>query len=241
MVFRPLPRHATVFGLLTILALSGSSSSLLALTPPRSAAAPRIVDAVDETRLVTLSGQIHRLASPKFDRGVVPDSMPLEHMYLQLKRSDEQEAALEQEIQDLQNPQSASYHQWLTAEQLGQSYGPSQQDIDTVVSWLTSQGLTVNMVHKSGMVIDVSGTAGQVNAAFHTQMHSYVVNGKTNVANATAPQIPAALAPVVTGFVSLNSFLPKPALMKPKQQFTFPCTGCPDGFDGLTQYDEAPG
>ncbi|MGC2402365.1 MAG: S53 family peptidase [Acidobacteriaceae bacterium] len=240
MALRPLPQRVPVFGLMTILALSGYSGSLLALTPAGSAAAPRIVDAVDENSLVTLPHQTHPLASPKFDRGAVEDSLPMEHMYLQLKRSAEQEAALEQQIQDLQDPHSGKYHQWLTAEQLGANYGPSQQDIDTVVSWLSSHGMTVNMVHKSGMVIDVSGTAGQINEAFHTQMHSYVVNGTSHVANASDPQIPAALAPVVAGFVSLNGFLPKPAVMKPKKQFTFPCTGCPDGFDGQTQYDESP-
>jgi subtilase family serine protease len=239
MALRPIPQRVPVFGLMTILALSCYSSSLSALTPARSAAAPRIVDAVDETKLVTLPHQTHPLASPRYDRGAVADSLPMEHMYLQLNRSSEQEAALAQQLQELQDPSSGKYHQWLTADQLG-NYGPSEQDINTVVSWLSSHGLTVNTVHKSGMVIDVSGTASQINEAFHTQMHTYVVNGKSYVANASDPQIPAALAPVVAGFASMNSFLPKPHIMKPKTQFTFPCNGCPDGFDGQTQFDEAP-
>ena len=46
----------------------------------------------------------------------------------------------------------------------------------------------------------------QLRSAFHTQIHKYVVNGETHYANATDPQIPAALAPVVSGFVSLNNF-----------------------------------
>jgi subtilase family serine protease len=79
-----------------------------------------------------------------------------------------------------------------------------------------------------------------VREAFHTEIHKYVVNGKQHIANASDPQIPAAVAPVVAGFVALNDFMPKPALIKPIKNFTFPCNGCPDGLNGVTQYDEAP-
>jgi pseudomonalisin len=57
-----------------------------------------------------------------------------------------------------------------------------------------------------------SGTAGQVASAFHTRMHSYRVNGETHLANATDPEIPAALAEVVQGLASLNDFHSRPAL-----------------------------
>ena len=36
------------------------------------------------------------------------------------------------------------------------------------------------------------------------------------------------MAPVVVGFV-LHNFMPKPALAKPVNAFTFPCNGCPVG------------
>ncbi len=98
----------------------------------------------------------------------------------------------------------------------------------------------MNRVSKNGLTIDVSGTAGQVRQTFHTEIHNYLVNGKQHIANAGDPQIPAALSPVVVGFVSLNDFMPKPALRKPKANFSFPCNGCPDGFNGIQFYDEAP-
>ena len=241
MALRRLPQNAPLLGLMTILAFGGYSGSALAANRAGSpTAAPRIVDAVDETKLVTLAGHTHPLAAPKYDRGPVADSLPMEHMYLELKRSTEQETALEQAIQEMQDPHSSKYHQWLTAEQLGRDYGPSQQDIDTVVAWLSSNGLQVNQVYKNGLTIDVSGTAGQVREAFHTQVHNYLVNGKQHIANASDPQIPAALSSVVVGFTSLNDFMPKAQVQKPKANFSFPCTGCPDGFNGLQLYDEAP-
>jgi subtilase family serine protease len=201
---------------------------------------PRIVDVIDETKLVTLTGNTHPLAISKYDQGPVSDSFPMEHMYLELRRSPEQEQTLNNLLADMENPKSANYHHWLSADELGRDYGPAQQDIETVTSWLSSHGLQVNGVSKSGLTIDISGTAGQVHEAFHTEIHTYKVNGQEHIANAGDPEIPAALATVVGGFNSLNDFMPAPAVRKPMGSFSFPCTGCPDGFAGNEQYDEAP-
>ena len=232
------PAHAASWAA-TALALSGLPGSAFAANQAGSPnAAPRIVDAVDETKLVTLAGR--PIPAAKYDQGAVDDSLLMEHMFLQLRRSPEQEKALDQTIESLQDPHSSSYHQWLTADKVGTNFGPAQEDIDTVVRWLALQGLHVNEVYKNGLTIDVSGTAGQVREAFGTEMHKYVVNGKQHIANAGNAQIPAALAPVVVGFVALDDFMPNPALSKAHRNFTFPCAGCPDGFDGTELYDEAP-
>jgi pseudomonalisin len=232
---------APSFGLLTILALSGFSGTALAANRAgSSSAAPRIVEAIDETQLVQLAGHTHPLASAQYDKGPVADSLPMEHMFLQLKRSPEQEAALARSIAEREDAKSSSYHQWMTAEELGEKYGPAEQDVETVTEWLTAHGMQVNAVSKNGLTIDVSGTAGQVRDTFHTEIHEYVVNGKQHVANATDPMVPAAVAPVVMGFVSLHNFMPRPALAKRKSGFTFDCNGCPPGFDGVPQFDEAP-
>jgi subtilase family serine protease len=225
--------------LLTCLVFSGSARIASGQAGSLSAN-PRIVNPVDETKLVRLTGNTHPLANPKYDQGPVSDSFPMEHMYLELQRSPGQEQALNNMLADMQNPQSASYHHWLTADELGKDYGPAQQDIETVVSWLGSRGMQVNGISKSGLTIDLSGTAGQVREAFHTEIHSYKVNGQSHIANANDPQIPAALAPVLAGFSSLNDFMPRQAMKKPSGNFSFPCTNCPDGFGGAEQYDEAP-
>ena len=57
----------------------------------------------------------------------------------------------------------------------------------------------------------------------------------------TAPRIPTALSSVVGGFVSLNDIRPQPQLIRPKKGFSFPCTGCPGGFNGAEQFDIGPG
>ena len=227
--------------LLSILAFIGFSGSALAADRAGSpTATPRIVDAIDESNLVQLTGQTHPLAVPKYDAGAVEDGFLMPHMFLQLRRGAEQEEALERSIDERQDPYSASYHQWLTAEDLGRNFGPAQGDVETISQWLSSHGLQVNSISKNGLTMDLSGTAGQVREVFHTEIHKYVVNGTQHIANVSDPLIPAALAPVVVGVVSLHNFMPKTALMKPINNFTFPCNGCPGGYSGVTQYDEAP-
>jgi subtilase family serine protease len=139
----------------------------------------------------------------------------------------------------MHDPHSANYRQWLNADQLGQNFGPAPEDIATVARWLSLHGFQVNTIHKTGLTIDVSGTAGQVRDTFHTEIHYYNVNGERHIANSSDPEIPAALAPVVVGISSLNDFMPKPVANK-LPGFTFPCKGCPDGFDNTIQYDEVP-
>ena len=175
----------------------------------QSTVQPRVTQAVDG-RMVQLKGNIHPLAQPQFDRGLAPDSLPADRMLLVLQRGPDQEAELQQLLEDQQTKSTPRYHQWLTPQEFGLRFGPADADIAAVTNWLTSQGFRVNRVGAGRTAIEFSGTAGQVRQAFHTEIHKFVVNGEEHWANATDPQIPAALAPVVRGVVSLNNFLKKP-------------------------------
>jgi subtilase family serine protease len=177
-----------------------------ALAAQNAAPAVRVVNPIDESQRVTLKGTVHPLANALNDRGAAPDSLQLDRMHLVLKRSASQEAALQQFISEMHTPGSANYHKWLTPAQFGAQFGPSDQDLATVQTWLTGHGFNVTKVNPGGQSIEISGNVAQLRSAFHTQIHKYVVNGESHFANANDPQIPAALAPVVSGFVSLNNF-----------------------------------
>lgn len=170
----------------------------------------RITQTIDETKLVVLKGDVHPLAQAEFDQGPISDAQPLHRMLLLLQRSPAQEASLESLLDARQDKSSPSYHQWLTPAQFGQQFGSADADIQTVTGWLQSQGFQVTNVTAGRTVIEFSGTAAPVRNAFHTEMHTYAVNGETHIANSSDPQIPAALAPVVVGPVSLNNFRKKP-------------------------------
>jgi subtilase family serine protease len=202
-----------------ILLLIGSSIALISQNTGRSATA-LIHDRVDENKLVTLAGNTRPEANPKNDLGAVADSLSMDHMMLQLKRSPEREQMAAQFVADLHNPKSPNFHKWLTSAEFGKNYGLADSDIQTITGWLESHGFTVNAVYPSGMVIDFSGSAGQVHRAFHTSIHNLDVDGVRHIANVSDPQIPSALAPAVAGVVSLHDFMPH-KLIRPAYTFTY--------------------
>ena len=177
-----------------------------------------ITQAIDEGRLVTLAGNTRPEAKSQSDLGPVRSDLHLD-MYLQLKRSPEQDLAAERFVESLTDKTSPNFHKWITPAEYGRRFGAASEDIATVSRWLESHGFTVNQVPANNMVIDFSGDAGRVREAFHTEIHTLDAAGKRHFANMSDPRIPAALLPAVTGVVSLNNFTPRPMFV-PKAEYT---------------------
>src|SRR6266568_3791166 len=172
----------------------------------------RIVEAVQNDKVVTLRGNVHPMARPANDRGSLPEQQPVTRMHVLLQRSADQEAALQRLLADQQDLNSSKFHSWLTPQEFGQQFGPAESDLQAVKDWLNSQGFTSLRVNNGRTLIEFNGTASQVRNAFHTEMHRLSVNAEEHFANMQEPQIPSALAPVVGGVVGLNNFRPKPML-----------------------------
>lgn len=181
---------------------------------------PRIAGRIDPTNLIALPGNTRPEANAKNDRGPISGTTYIEHMLLLLRRSPQQEQALEQYASDVTDHASPNFHQWLSPAEFGDRYGVAQEDLDAIASWLDSSGFTVNVVYSSGMMIDFSGFASSVRDVFHAEIHELDVHGVRHFANMRDPKIPAALAPVIQGIVSLNDFMPH-TMFKPRSEFTF--------------------
>ena len=179
------------------------------------AAAPQISGPIVESNLERLTGNPSPSAETSTDLGRVANDFPQEHILMMLRRGAAQQQALDHFMQQQYDPHSANFHKWLTPEQFGSLFGPSTKDSELVTGWLTQHGFTVNRIAAGRTFIDFSGTAGQVAAAFHTEIHHYQHHGEEHFANASDPLIPAALANVVSGFRALNDFHPKGVAHKP--------------------------
>ncbi len=166
----------------------------------------RLTQAIDETQFVRLRGNVHPLARPEFDQGVVGDATPMKRMMLVLQRGPEQQAALSKFMDEQLSKDSPNFHNWLTPEQFGKQFGPADADIQTVTDWLAHQGFQQIKVGAGRTAIEFSGNVAQVRNAFHTEIHQFNVNGESRQANLSDPQIPAALTPAVAGIVSLHNF-----------------------------------
>jgi subtilase family serine protease len=220
---------------------------------------PLITQPVDEAQLTVLKGNTHPLARPQFDLGTAPATLPMQRMLLVLKRSPEQESALTKLLDAQQDKSSPSYHKWLTPEDYGKQFGPTDTDIQTITAWLQSHGFQVGST-KGRTSLEFSGSASQVQEAFHTTIHKYLLNSQPYWANASDPSIPSALTSAVAGVASLNNF-PRKAMnilvgkfhrdkatgrFKPTQpEYTFPL-GCVENnfqngfcFYGVGPYDFA--
>jgi pseudomonalisin len=187
--------------LAALLLLAGCLVSVHAQNP-----VSRVVRAIDESQVETLYGNVHTMARAEFDQGTVEAETPLNKLVLQLEPSAAQQSELNALVQAQHNPQSPLYHKWLTPAQYGARFGASEQDVAKITSWLKNHGFTVDEIPASHRQVIFSGTVGQVEDTFHTELHQYRVNGESHVANSQDPQIPAALSGVVSGIVSLHSF-----------------------------------
>jgi subtilase family serine protease len=173
---------------------------------------PRIQSQITN-ELSPLKGSLQPQAQPQFDSGRMPSDTPLKGMTLVFNRSAAQQADLQQLIAAQQNPASPLYHKWLTPDQFAARFGVAQSDIDKVETWLQQQGFSIDSVSRSHTMIHFSGTAGQVELAFQTQMHYYTVNGAKHFAPSTVLSVPTAIAPVVAAITNLTDFRPHPMII----------------------------
>lgn len=233
---------AIVFAVTVSVPLQGQDAAQTTAATPR----PLITQTIDESRLTTLKGNTHPLARAEFDLGTAPASLPMDRMLLVLRRSADQETALRKLLDHQQDKASPDYHKWLTPEQYGAQFGPTDGDLQAITSWLQSHGFQVGST-KGRTVLEFSGTAGQVQDAFHTTIHKYAVKGEQHWANASDPMIPSALTAAVAGIDSLHDFRKKALntfagqysektkqLISAKPNFNFGC------FGGYTCYGVAP-
>lgn len=169
-----------------------------------------IRESIDENRLTVLKGNTHPLARAQYDRGPAPSNLPLDRMLLILRRTPSQEDALKLLLDQQQNKSSQNYHRWLTPTEFGQQFGPSDQAIESITSWLQSHGFQVRPITNGRGTLEFSGTAAQVRDTFHTEIHKYVIAGEEHWANSSDPQIPTALTSIVAGIATLHNFPRKP-------------------------------
>jgi subtilase family serine protease len=181
---------------------------------PAWAAEDRIHGQVDHGQMVKIKSLIHPQAVAENDRGAVAASQPISGITIDVKLSERQQADLEQLLEDQRNPASPAYGQWLNPEEYGERFGLSLNDLNALTDWLRSQGFTVDHVSRSMNWVAFSGTAEQVERAFHPSLHTFLVDGQTHFANTAEPSVPAAFAGLIAGFQGLHDFRLKPQKLK---------------------------
>ncbi|MBU6450960.1 MAG: S53 family peptidase [Cyanobacteria bacterium REEB67] len=164
-------------------------------------------------------------SSPVVISGSIPEivhqSQPLNHadpeakleVVVGLKARDE--AGLDALIARQQDPASPDYQRFLSVAEFTQRFAPSQGQVDQVVSFLTTNGITVKQVYGNRLLIDAVGTVAQLEKAFNVTINEYQMPGPTAKSSAAAaakyfsndrdPTVPGSLKNIVQSVIGLNT------------------------------------
>ncbi len=177
-----------------------------------SQAAKRIHSNINESQTFELSGGTRPVVALRLaqDLGEVPGSQPMPRMSLHFTLTAAQRADLDQLLAAQQNRRSSQYRKFLTPDQYANRFGLNTADIEKVTLWLENNGFSNVQAARSRAWVSFSGTAAQAQAAFHTSIHKYVLNGQAHLANSTNPQLPKALESVAESVRGLHTFSMKP-------------------------------
>src|SRR4030095_156312 len=83
------------------------------------------------------------------------------------------EAKLDDVLKKLYDPKSGLYHQFLSVEEFTARFGPTEQDYAEVTQFAEENGLKVTGTYENRMVVNVTGSVGDIEKAFHVTMNSY--------------------------------------------------------------------
>ena len=174
----------------------------------------RVTEKVDDARRATLTGHVRPFLKFATIQGAVEPSRQTGALMLMLSRTPQQQADLDAFVEQAHDKNSALFHKWLTPAEFGARFQPADTDVQAVRTWLQSKGFNVLDVVPSKTFISFQGTVGQLQSAFHTQIHHITLNGEEHMATINEPEIPAALASVIGGINKLDDFGPKPLIQK---------------------------
>ncbi|MGZ4961066.1 MAG: protease pro-enzyme activation domain-containing protein [Limisphaerales bacterium] len=114
-------------------------------------------------------------------------------------------------IESLQDPTSPNYHQFLTPAEFTEKFGPTKDDYEKVKNFAKAHHLHVTHLHGNRLVLDVEGSAGDVEQAFGIKLHIYnhPKEARTFFAPDTEPSVDASIP--VLHVSGLNNYsLPHP-------------------------------
>ncbi len=125
--------------------------------------------------------------------------------------------ALTNLLQQIYDPASPNYRQYLTPAQFAERFGPSEEDYQTLIDFAEANGLTVSATHPNRVLVEVSGPVADIETAFHVNLRLYPhpTEARTFYAPDVEPSIDLAV-PVLDVSGLDNYIVPHPMNLKRK-------------------------
>jgi pseudomonalisin len=124
------------------------------------------------------------------------------HIYLTLPLRNTR--AMRTVLREQNAPGSAHYGDVLTPQQVLSRFGPRASSVHAVTNYLTSHGFSSVHVAANRLVVDATGSVGQVQRAFNTRIGLFRVRGRSVYANTQPAMVPSTLAGKVVAVLGLS-------------------------------------
>src|SRR4051812_48154545 len=104
-------------------------------------------------------------------------------------------AGLKSLLDDLYNPASPRYQQYLTPDEFTERFGPSEGAYQVVINFLRTNGLSVVDTHPNRLIVDVKGSVADIERTFKLKLNVYnhPKEARTYFAPDSEPSLNAAL------------------------------------------------
>src|SRR6266571_4521762 len=98
---------------------------------------------------------------------------PNQQLQLSISLKLRNEAELNMLLTAIADPSSPQYQHYITAEQFKQQYAPMSGQVQQVVAFLQSQGITVKSISPNNTLINATCSVAQAEQAFAVQINNY--------------------------------------------------------------------
>jgi hypothetical protein len=126
--------------------------------------------AAENASLKMLAGHVPRLPTGLASSGQLPATNRL-RLAIGLPLRDR--VGLDEFLAELYDPAGTKYHCYLTPREFTERFGPTREDYQAVLKFAQAQGLTISRTHGNRLLVDVAGSVGQIEAAFHLTLLTY--------------------------------------------------------------------
>jgi subtilase family serine protease len=136
---------------------------------------------------------------------LVQNASPAQQLNLSIGMQLRNSSDLDSLLSAINDPNSPQYRQYLTPDQFNRLFAPTTDQVQQVISYLRSQGLTVTSVAPNNLLIDATASVSQVQQAFSVQINTYQAGNHTFYANTASPSVPTSISQLITSIGGLDN------------------------------------
>jgi subtilase family serine protease len=122
-------------------------------------------------------------------------------------------------LAEQQDPKSAHYHKWLTAQEYAEQFGVTPQEFEKVSDWLGREGFQVTGGSPAVGTIQFAGSVLTITRVFSTRISRFSADG-SKFGNIIEPQLPAEYASLISNITGLNNMFAPKIPQRPQPRFS---------------------